>query len=375
MDDGDSDESSGEEFRRKRTAVKQMTFTALPSPSGFRQWMTDVVAICCASSNRDRRRTIRFLKTTEGESEHGMDVVPRKWEQFDTELSQAILRIATGSLRRELVRRQQDALQKGETLAGRLALWLLRHRYMLESGDTAQVEMTRLMNLRFNGDLELYLDSLDTVLGTMANQPDEKFLMALVVPELRKAKAMTHDFVFYDHATGGAKERTFSFLYDAGRRAIQRRREELTKEGMTTFPKVAPLQQKGKGKEKGKEKKGKGKGKGKEGAGQKTKAPCWTFQRTGSCENGADCRFAHVPKDAENKSAETKGKGKEKSKTPCRFFARNGECKNGDSCSWPHVQATEVKVMIVSKRSYHEDCDDEFVMDTGASIDVVGQSM
>jgi hypothetical protein len=206
MDEGESAESSGEEFRRKRTAVKTMTMAPLPTPQGYKQWVADLVAVCCSSSNRFRRRTVRYIQSAEKADEAAMSVVPRRWEPFDTELSQAILRIATGSLRRELSSKQQTALDRGETLPGRLALCILHQRFRLESGQTAQVEMTKLMALRFNGDLELFLDSLDTVLASMSKEPDEAFLMALIEPEHRKAKSMSHEFVFYDHVAPGDRE-------------------------------------------------------------------------------------------------------------------------------------------------------------------------
>jgi hypothetical protein len=49
-------------------------------------------------------------------------------------------------------------------------------------------------------------------------EPDEQFLLALVEPQLRKAKFLAPDFVFFDRALSDSPERSFQSLYDAARR-------------------------------------------------------------------------------------------------------------------------------------------------------------
>ncbi len=180
---------------------------------------------------------------------------------------------------------------KGGSLAGRLALWLLQQRFKLERGQATQVEMTRLMAHKFDGDLELYLDGLDTILLQFQKEPEESFLLALVEPQLRKAKFLAPDFVFYDRALPDSEERTFTFLYDAARRQVQRRRTELNRDALTAPPKVAAFKVKGAGK-----------GKDKKAAPDVVKKPCLFFPKATGCKFGEACYMSHEagpPKAAE----------------------------------------------------------------------------
>jgi hypothetical protein len=76
---------------------------------------------------------MKYLKVAETSTDvHLLREVPRKWEPFDTELASALLKISTGSLRRELLKTQEILQKKGETLPGRMAMWLLQQRFLLE---------------------------------------------------------------------------------------------------------------------------------------------------------------------------------------------------------------------------------------------------
>ena len=75
-----SEESSGEEFTRKRTQVKPIGLGLPPAATEYRGWLNDAVTACTGASNRPTRRASRYMKTCE-KSEDGTSLlaVPRTW--------------------------------------------------------------------------------------------------------------------------------------------------------------------------------------------------------------------------------------------------------------------------------------------------------
>ena len=127
--------------------------------------------------------------------------MPHNWEPFDTDLTKALVQIASGPLRRVLLRRHETLHTEGESLSGRAALWLVHQRYKIVRGKASQMDMSKLMPLTFPGGLELYLCSLDAILILLRKEPDEVLLLlAVVEPKHRNAKQFAYEFVFYDRA-------------------------------------------------------------------------------------------------------------------------------------------------------------------------------
>ena len=89
-------------------------------------------------------------------------------------------------------------IRRAVAMTGRTALWMLLQRFMIERGKATQVELTQLLMHTFNGDLELYLDGLDTILMSMHKTPDEELLHGLIEPQLRRCSQLSSEFVFYD---------------------------------------------------------------------------------------------------------------------------------------------------------------------------------
>ncbi len=107
-------------------------------------------------------------------------------------------------------------------------------------------------------------------------------------PQLRKAKYLAPDFVFFDRAMPDSTEKSFQSLYDAARRQVQRGRTELNRDALTSVPKVAPITEKGgKGG-------GKGKSKDKKGSPPQEKKPCLFFAKAAGCKFGEACHLSHA---------------------------------------------------------------------------------
>jgi hypothetical protein len=76
------------------------------------------------------------------------------------------------------------------------------------------------MQLEYKGNLEQYLDKLDSLLLNLAKEPDEEFLHAIVESQLRLCKAMVSDFMMYDAAPDGVVESTAKYLCDLPHRHV-----------------------------------------------------------------------------------------------------------------------------------------------------------
>jgi hypothetical protein len=95
---------------------------------------------------------------------------------------------------------RERSLKQGQSISGRVALWYLIERYRLDSGQTQHIDMQSLMSLKFQGDLELFLDTYDNILDNLEEVPTEAMLHAVLVPQLRHCKGLQPDFVTYDAA-------------------------------------------------------------------------------------------------------------------------------------------------------------------------------
>ena len=72
---------------------------------------------------------------------------------------------------------------------------MILHGYVIEKSQAAQVDMLSLMMHKYNGNLEVYLDGLDSKLSMLSKEPDPDLLLSLVEPELRKVAALAPEFV------------------------------------------------------------------------------------------------------------------------------------------------------------------------------------
>jgi hypothetical protein len=122
---------------------------------------------------------------------------------------------------------------------------MLYQRYEIEKGASIQVDLTQLMSLRYNGDLEGYLDAYDDVLLTLSKKPDEDWLLGLIETELRKVASLGPQFVIYDASPHDPNIQSAQWLYDRARVVVsqQRRmknRESLLDQSRLSFAAPAP---------------------------------------------------------------------------------------------------------------------------------------
>ena len=122
----------------------------------------------------------------------------------------------------------EERTRVGQLLAGRAAFRHVYQRFKLDRGMAMVIDVSMLVQLTFNGELETFLAIWDYTLMGLVKQPDDELMLCLLDTQLRKCKALGPAFVVYDGAQEGAKERSFQFLYNAARQEVLRNQREAT---------------------------------------------------------------------------------------------------------------------------------------------------
>ena len=188
---------------------------------------------------------MKYIKQVENaKSVEEVTSVHKLWDDFDTELASAVMKVARGPTKKELVLYQEARARECKPMTGRAALWLFLQRYKIDRGQMKQVELPQQIVLEFKGDLEAYLDGSDSRLLRLVSKPDEDVLHALIEPQLRRCKALAPEFVTYDRAEDGDPEKTTEFLYNAARKCVARNRRMDNLASLKPTPKVAIIKTK-----------------------------------------------------------------------------------------------------------------------------------
>ena len=175
-------------------------------------------------------------------------------------------------------------------------MFKILRRFEFNFGQALQVDMSMLNALKFSGDLEVYLDALDSRLSVMIGEPNEHMLLAIVEPELRSCPDLVLESQIFDRAAAGTHESSLSYLYDAARSLCARKRRQKMVDQLKAPPKKVNPVMKPKGK--GPPLKGVGPPPkyGKPGGGPPPapKQMSCNYWRHGDCKFGTDCKMVHI---------------------------------------------------------------------------------
>ncbi|CAK0791463.1 unnamed protein product, partial [Prorocentrum cordatum] len=322
--DSDS-ENEDEAFMRRRAPVKEMKLEALPTAHGLRKWVNDLVSEACRCSNRSKTRTLKYLR----EVFFATDV-----ETLETDFG-----LGVG---REVQLYQERCAREIRPFGGRPVLYMILKRYEVNFGQALHVDLSTIQALKFSGDLEAYLDALDSRLSIMMKEPDEALLLAIVVPELRQCPDLALEFQIFDRATPGSNEQTFKYLYDAARALCARKRQQKTADNLTAPPKKVQPLAKVKAKAEAKTKaEPKVKADARAGAANQEpkQFPC-ALWRAGACKFDRDCKFMHYKNKVRTPTAGYPAGAVVKlggqPGDDCRHAAKPSECPFGDRCIYRH---------------------------------------
>ena len=81
------------------------------------------------------------------------EIADKHWDDLDVVLAAALLKVVNPSLQRDIAIHQENAVQVGQILRGRVVLWYVNRQHDLSAAATHIIDLQSLMNLKFAGDL------------------------------------------------------------------------------------------------------------------------------------------------------------------------------------------------------------------------------
>ena len=108
------------------------------------------------------------------------------------------MKVVNNSLLRDIMIHQETQAQQGKLLQGRAALWYVYRQYGLSAAATHAIDFQSLMNLKFTGDLEGFLQAWDTCILAISFVPSPDLLHSLFGPKLRACKQLQPAFAVLD---------------------------------------------------------------------------------------------------------------------------------------------------------------------------------
>ena len=82
-----------------------------------------------------------------------LEVSDKRWDDLDVALAEAILKVVSNSLLKEILYYQETQAKDCRLMHGRTALWYVYRQYALSTAATHAIDFQSLMNLKFSGDL------------------------------------------------------------------------------------------------------------------------------------------------------------------------------------------------------------------------------
>ena len=159
-------------------------------------------------------------------SETPMDSLPL------TSRSSAVMNVLEGEFARQIDSVKERGAHAGRLVRGRRVLAKLDAYFATSALHGSLYEFEDLLGVKLiNENLVTFLN-WDTVFSGMKAAPEDNFLEPLFHRQIKKCKSISHDIAIYERATEGAKERSYSFLYQAASNYLARRRLERNRERM-----------------------------------------------------------------------------------------------------------------------------------------------
>ena len=142
-----------------------------------------------------------------------LEVSDKRWDDLDVVLASAIVKVVNKSLLRDIVIPQETQAQQGKLLQGRAALWYVYRQYGLSASATHALDFQSLMNLKFTGDLEGFLQAWDTCILAISFVTSPDLSHSLFEPKLRACKQLQQAFAVLDGNDPFSIAEQLEFIY------------------------------------------------------------------------------------------------------------------------------------------------------------------
>ena len=348
-----SDSESGGRDREVRRAVRRLLQTrggktkeadairvgSLPNAAQFRAWRVALRSEVAAASGVGEDAFKWILETEAPDATFDGLSHSGRFPSLDSKLAAALAKAASGEIGRRITHATEIEARAGRMLKGRQCLLLIYEHYRINEEAGSLYELTDLMSvtLRHDGQLESFLNSWESVLAGMKEEPSPKTMEVLFLQQLRNSSVLKEEVAHYDRSRPGEAARSYDFLLDAVKRYLERKRHAENRKavvkllgGEKASVPAAPAERKTR-------EKGKGRGQGR--APSPGKGICFSFRDSGKCARGKECPYEHSRDGGkkthtpEKDGGNSKGGGEKKG--VCRFH-KLGTCRFGAKCPFKH---------------------------------------
>ena len=154
--------SSGyEDRKRSRRTVKPLVLDPILNGLGFRRWQFYLYVKVCEAFRHDSTTIMKWIQELENKQLKLVyfEIPDKHWDDLDVVLAAALLKVVNPSLQRDITIHQENAAQVGQILRGRVVLWFVNRQYDLSATATHIIDLQSLMNLKFAGDLEGFMQA------------------------------------------------------------------------------------------------------------------------------------------------------------------------------------------------------------------------
>ena len=196
-----SPSSDDEDRKRRRTHLKALVLDPFPPNAlGFRRWQLIFHSNICFASRHDSDSNMVWVQYVEmsGVTIADLGVSGKCWDDLDIALAEAVLKMVSGSLLKDILYYQDTRGKEHKLMPGRAALMYVYRKYALGAAGPLAVDLQTLMHLKFNGDLESFIHAWDACLLAIEAVPLPNFILSLLEPELRDCKQPSPAFAHLD---------------------------------------------------------------------------------------------------------------------------------------------------------------------------------
>ena len=142
------------------------------------------------------------------------EIPDKHWDDLGVVLAAALLKVVHPALQRDIIIHHENAPQEGKILPERVVLWYVNRQYDLSAAATHIIDLQSLMNLKFAGGLQCFMQAWDTLIIAISLVPSPDLLHSLFEPKLRPCKQLHPAFACLDGNELLSNADQLKFLYN-----------------------------------------------------------------------------------------------------------------------------------------------------------------
>ena len=215
---------------KKRVKVADsIKFPSQPDAIKFKTWWaaarTEIASAVQDETMHDK--AVRWFQEVEKPTTpfEALENSGNRFKLLDVRIASGIMKIATGTLGRELNKANQASAKAGMVLRGRQALHIMFHYFKVNEDQGALYDLKDLMAVKFHGSLQDFINNWETILNGMEAEPDEKTLRTLFYDEIFDCKELDHDMACYDRMEPNDPNRSYKWMLSRIRTLLERKRK------------------------------------------------------------------------------------------------------------------------------------------------------